>query len=277
MSNIDGKDTKPQDELDEPWLLNYNFPENWFHFLDLSPPWNSPPPRGILQGVTGLYNYKIPTDSQFAQCNKVNGLSLWDQNGWWQCLFPRDIIRQRVNKVYHDDTKSIDLNRFVSKETVANDPTALSKYFNDYTKYLLWKSEQNKTLSTNSSLLLSSSSSDSDQKGDNKQSWLPVDKVTTPEDIMQTGWIDGEPNERQGKQKIIGRSQYMTYDSSNKNMFGKDNNNPSTKEVITTKTYYDDGSCVVKETEKIIPSDGGEPIINERERVIKEKPSSSWF
>ena len=69
----------------------------------------------------------------------------------------------------------------------------------------------------------------------------------------------------------------MTYDSSNKNMFGKDNNNPSTKEVITTKTYYDDGSCVVKETEKIIPSDGGEPIINERERVIKEKPSSSWF
>ena len=283
MSNIGEKDIIPQDELDEPWLLNYNVPEGWFDFPIPSPSWNfnstygfpfvhNPPPKGILQGITGLYNYKVPTDLQFAQCSKVNGLSLWDQNGWWQCLFPQDIIRERLSKIYRDIEK-VDLNRFVSKESVSNDPITLSKYFNDYTKYLLWKSEQNKS-SPSSSLLL-----DSNKKREDSQSWLPVDRVTTPEDIMQTGWIDSDSNNEREK-RVIGKSQYMTYSSSN-NVFGNnDTSNSSTKEVTTTKTFYDDGSCVIKEREKTIPSDGGEPIIKERERIVKEKPSSSsssWF
>lgn len=283
MSNIEEKDIIPQDELDEPWLLNYNIPEGWFDFPFPSPSWNfnitngfpfvhNPPPKGILQGITGLYNYKVPTDLQFAQCNKVNGLSLWDQNGWWQCLFPQEIIKKRLNKIYND-MERVDLDRFISKESVANDPTALSKYFNDYTKYLLWKSEQDKS-SSSSSLLL-----DSNKKREDKQSWFPVDRVTTPEDIMRTDWIDGDSGEKCQK-KVIGRSQYMTY-SSNNNTFGNsDDSDNSTKEVTTTKTFYDDGSCLIKEREKIIPNDGRKPIIKEREKVVREKPSSSsssWF
>lgn len=287
MSSVEEKDIISQNDLDEPWLLNYNMPGGWFDFPIPSPSWNfnmtngfpfihTPPPKSILQGITGLYNYKVPTDLQFAECSKVNGLSLWDHNGWWQCLFPQEIIRKRLNKIYHDIEK-VDLNKFVSKESVSNDSARLSEYFNDYTKYLLWKSEQNKSsLSScsSSSLLL-----DSNKKREDRQSWLPIDKVTTPEDIMQTGWIDDDSNEERRK-KVIGRSQYMTYSSNNSTFGNSDASDNLTKEVTTIKTFYDDGSCAIKEREKITPNDGREPIIKEREKIIKEKPSSSsssWF
>lgn len=276
------KDIKPEDDFDEPWLLNYNAPESWFefpfsptsfqHFNIFNP---IPPPTGILQGITGLYNYKIPTEPQFAQCDKVNGLSLWDQNGWWQCLFPQEVVRERLQKVYND-VEQIDMNRFVTREQIEQNPSFLGKYFNDYTKYLVWKSEQNAKKRQEIK---------NDVKATNNNSWSSLDRLsldssslanpTTPEDMMQLNMSNGVSA---GKQ-VIGRSQYMSYNNE-----VNDDGVDSSKEIKTTKTFYDDGSCLVKETERIIPKDGGKPIIHEREKVVKDTPgssssssSSSWF
>ncbi|CAL9730727.1 hypothetical protein MOUN0_K02630 [Monosporozyma unispora] len=268
------KDIKPEEEFDEPWLFNYTPPESWLD-SPFSPtsfqPFNIfnpiPPPSGILQGITGLYNYKIPTEPQFAQCNKVNGLSLWDQNGWWQCLFPQEVVRERLQKVYKD-VEQIDMNRFVTKEKIKQDPTTLENYFNDYTKYLVWKFEQSARQREEIK----------QNKINNNNNWLSLDNdnnnntrntPTTPEDMMQLGMVN---NGNSGK-KVIGKSQYMSYNNE------LDSNGvDSSKEIKTTKTYYDDGSCLIKETEKVTPKDGGKPIINEREKVVNDKPSSSsWF
>lgn len=272
------KDMKPLDEMDEPWLFNYTPPEGWldsnffptpslasistlFHpNMDYVFPFvYNPPPTGILQGITGLYNYKVPTDLQFAQCNKVNGLSLWDRNGWWQCLFPQEVIRERFQQFYKEADK-IDMTKFVSKESVDNNnPTNLGHYFNDYTKYLVWKMDQQK----DEDLLQKQVG----KEGKSSSGWLPVsEKVTTPEDMMQ--W-DLNSNENDDKKRIIGKSQYMLYNGM------ASNGEKSKKEIITTKTFYDDGSCLVKEREKIIPTDSEKPIINEREKVVKEAPFSS--
>lgn len=262
------KDIKPDDDFDEPWLLNYNAPESWFefpfspasfqHFNIYNP---IPPPSGILQGITGLYNYKIPTEPQFAQCDKVNGLSLWDRNGWWQCLFPQEVVRERLQKVYND-VEQIDLDRFVTREKIEQNSSVLGKYFNDYTKYLVWKSEQN----TKKREEIKNNTKDT------SNNWLSLDNPTTPEDMMQLNMSNGKGA---GKH-VIGKSQYMSYNNE-LNADGID----SSKEIKTTKTFYDDGSCLIKETEKIVPNDGGKPIINEREKIVKDTPSSSssssWF
>lgn len=302
MSSKTNKDITSEDELDEPWLLNYN-PPDWFEQplsgfdfnfpfprTTISPPFfenrgfqfmdMNHPPKNIVQGVTGLYNYKVPTDLQFAQCNKVNGLSLWDQNGWWQCLFPQELIRERLQKLYkkhnsyfisgknkldgdHNELTESDMEKFISRESVENSGS-LSDYFNDYTKYLLWKESNQKTIE------------DREIKEEKRDK-----DVLNADDMMKWDLSTKDPtinmNTTSHDKKVIGQSQYMSYVNDFRNEDDSGISNESSKEVKTTKIYYDDGSCLVREREKIIPKDGSKPIIKEKEKVVKDKPSSSWF
>lgn len=201
------------------------------------------------EGVTGLYNYTTPTDIQFAQCMDSQGLSVWDANGWWRCLFPKNIIQQNLPNLQDAESAMI-----LTKEKVENDLThKFGLYFSDYTKYLLWKSQINKIIE--------------ERRTDQKQKQLKQEQdteiqfpTTTPEDVMlrDATIVQQQHND---KKSVVGKSEVF------KSKMTSDGANEETKE---TKTYYNDGSVVLKTQMKVTPKNGGQPRIENHERVLKQ-------
>lgn len=81
-------------------------------------------------GTKNLKSYPIPSVSMYEKCMAGNGLSVWDDKGWWRCLFPRDSSGKQDG---------------LSKEDVLGDSSnKYGLFFNDFTGYLSWKSQMRK-------------------------------------------------------------------------------------------------------------------------------------
>lgn len=207
----------------------------------------------MKEGKTGLYNYKLPSEVQFAECDDVQGLSVWDTNGWWRCLFPTDVIKKRLPRM-DDET----ISKVLTKEKVEADYNHhLGLFFTDYSKYLLWKvainrkiNEQNKKQSEILDVPLAAADS------------------KTPEDLMMS---NGNGNDK----NIIGTSEYVTYNSSEEGR----------TKIKESKTFYDNGTTLIRSERKITPNDGSAPRVEHSEHLVKTSesdvggpPSStSWF
>lgn len=220
------------------------------------------PPTDIIPNLNGIYNYRLPTDRQFAYCQKVNGISIWDKNGWWKCLFPNDHIIKILNskqQFQNNENKSISLDDLVTKEKVN-----LKEYFTDYTHYLLWKlkneRDQNNRLSH------------ADDDGNNKFNKWGQDSLTTGNEIGIKDDNDVLLDEDKSIKKIIGREQSISMKNSN-------DKTVANEEIKITKIFYDDGSILVKKATKTTPKDGSEPIINETETWDKNQtdPKYKWL
>lgn len=88
---------------------------------------------GITKGfgserlATGLKAYPTPSTQLYQKCVDKDGLSVWDDQGWWRCLFPK---------------ATLDGDNVLSKEDVLGDDTnKFGLFFKDYTGYLDWKSQ----------------------------------------------------------------------------------------------------------------------------------------
>ncbi|CCK68963.1 Mpm1p KNAG_0B05300 [Huiozyma naganishii CBS 8797] len=156
MEDIDltSKDDEFDPDLQELWSFNYTgglhptglWPGallNGELFPRMSPlvgnPFDLFPP-GAIPNVTGVYSWPVPTERQFAQCNDVKGVSLWDKNGWWRCLFPQSVVSGRLHgRPVPKGT--------LTKEMWDRNGGKLDGFFNDYTTYMLWRVEQRKKLS----------------------------------------------------------------------------------------------------------------------------------
>lgn len=87
--------------------------------------------RGFGSGdeslTTGLKAYPTPSAQLYQKCLDKDGLSVWDDKGWWRCLFPKG---------------SLDGEHVLAKEDVLNDQSnKFGLFFKDYTGYLDWKSQ----------------------------------------------------------------------------------------------------------------------------------------
>ncbi|SMN21823.1 similar to Kazachstania africana KAFR_0A01680 hypothetical protein [Maudiozyma saulgeensis] len=215
------------------------------------------------EGVTGLYNYKTPSDTQFAQCMDSQGLSVWDTNGWWRCLFPQNIIRQNLPNLQETESAMI-----LTKQKVENDVNhKFGLYFTDYTKYLVWKSQMNKIIKDKrekeiENLKKPQLTKSADHKQDNELVTM------TPESLMLSD--DSALSTPEKDKLIIGTSEVLRSSMSSEGL---------TEETKELKTYYDDGSIILKTEKKVTPHDGGSPRVETHERVLRQgrDKSSSGF
>lgn len=78
---------------------------------------------------------KNPTEIHYMRCLENEGDIVWDTKGQFNCLFPESYLEKRNLK-----------NLQLSKEAVAEDKDhkKFGLFFNDYTKYLTWKYNNNK-------------------------------------------------------------------------------------------------------------------------------------
>ncbi len=77
--------------------------------------------------TTGLKAYPTPSATLYQKCMDKDGLSVWDDKGWWRCLFPK---------------LALDGEHVLSKEDVLDDKSnKFGLFFKDYTGYLDWKSQ----------------------------------------------------------------------------------------------------------------------------------------
>lgn len=195
----------------------------------------------VKQKVTGLYNYRTPTELQFTECNEVGGLSVWNTKGWWRCLFPEKVISERLAG------QKDQLQNILTREKVENDSNhKFGLFFPDYTGYLTWKSHMNQLIRDKREKKLALKNSE------------PT--FSTPEDFMMetSSFADSVDNK---DRKVVGTSEHVTYTYTPEGQ----------KEVKQTKTYYDNGTVLVKSENKLTPADNSEPKYETSEKVISVK------
>ncbi|EDO15449.1 hypothetical protein Kpol_1027p24 [Vanderwaltozyma polyspora DSM 70294] len=187
------------------------------------------------QGITGLYNYKTPTESQFEKCQEIGGLSVWNTKGWWRCLFPNAVVQKNLDSLNIKDNIE---DNVLTREKVESDKDhqKYGLFFTDFSNYLQWRLHMNRLIK------------------EKEQQKYETDKLiksddffsTTPENLM----VDEPSNfgSTNGK-TVVGQSKNVSYSST---LEGKER-------LKEWKTYYDDGSVSIKRETKIEPADGGKP------------------
>ncbi|SCW02534.1 LAFE_0F08548g1_1 [Lachancea fermentati] len=181
------------------------------------------------EGVTGLYGYRTPTNSQFEECQEVKGLSVWDSHGLWRCLFPESVVRTKVQPGQLSDV--------VTREKVENDNHHnLGLFFTEYSSYLTWRSH-----------MLRLAERRRKEARESLETW----RSPTPEDLtdLATG------------KKVVGTSEYVTYNTT-------DNGQEQIKETKTyyddgtvrlrsekRHTSPDGGKPKVESVEKLLTQD----------------------
>ncbi|GMM57429.1 Mpm1 protein [Maudiozyma humilis] len=202
------------------------------------------------EGVTGLYNYRTPSDTQFAQCMDSQGLSVWDANGWWRCLFPESIVRRNL-----PDLQDVESSMILTREKVESDAAHhLGLYFTDYTKYLLWKAQMNKVIEQRRGEELQKQQERVNELG---QGTTP----TTPEDMMLLRTGDSANGNSQQDKRVVGSSEVLRASTGS---------NGATEETRERKTYYEDGSVTLCTQKTTTPADGGDPQVETHERVLRQ-------
>ena len=213
------------------------------------------------EGVTGLYSYGSPTDSQFSACMEADGLSVWNTRGWWRCLFPESVVREKLPNLTESESGMI-----LTKEKMQNDyANKFGLYFTDYSKYLLWRSQISKEVEkrrTEQRLKLQSERQQQQQQG-SLNDYLPFktdQEVITPEAVMLgTHRRDLGTTDARGK-KVVGTSE----------SFSSDFTDEGGVEIRETRTYYDDGSTLLQTKKKTFPKEGGRPVVEKTEKWLNK-------
>lgn len=193
----------------------------------------------VEPGISGLYQQgPTPGLIQYSTCRDMHGLSVWDANGWWRCLFPQShveshlIQRDRIADVY-------------TKERIERDSShQLGCFFTDYSQYLLYRAKvQDIAVARRNKA-----------KKEQDRRWLGELKTPeTPENLM----LDiGKP-----KNNVIGTSEYVTYQLDEQGQ----------KEVKKKRTYYDNGQVQIDMETKLNPRNGGAPQVTRSSKTVDAK------
>ncbi|CCE64626.1 hypothetical protein TPHA_0I01200 [Tetrapisispora phaffii CBS 4417] len=219
----------------------------------------------IRQGVTGLYSFTAPTTEQYSSCMETNGLSVWDSNGWWRCLFPRSTIERNIekknlqNSIYGEQKNAI-----LSKEDVLSDVDhkKYGIFFQEYTDLLNWKSQMNRIIKNRQQEQNTIAKKNDELKSANSTDLVLAD---TPENLMMTDYSSLDDNI--DNKSVIGSAKYTTYNSTRE---GKE-------KIQLWKTYYDDDTVNIKSQKTIKPADGSKPKTEYSEKTVNRKDDNSSF
>ncbi|CCK73555.1 Mpm1p NDAI_0G05720 [Naumovozyma dairenensis CBS 421] len=180
-------------------------------------------------------NGAVPTLSQYEHCKNVDGLSVWNRFGQWQCLFPASIKPDDIPLNAMGQGKD----PYLTKEIVMGDKDhKLGLYFTEFGDFLDWRLQMSKLVQ--------------EKRLQEQKKSSPISSSSlTPEGLMLDSYNDHGMNDDKGK-KVVGRAEFIqSFDSTDE---GKGT-------IKKFKTYYDDGSVLIKST-KI-----KQPINNERPQV----------
>lgn len=90
------------------------------------------PGGGVARRENGLIAKGIPPPDAYEECKRRNGMSVWDQQGWWNCIFPRE---QFANSM------------LLSKEDIENDTKHENGlFFNNVDDLLNWQATMRKNM-----------------------------------------------------------------------------------------------------------------------------------
>lgn len=96
----------------------------------------------------GLYSYTSPTTREYNTCLKKDGLSLWDSEGTWRCLFPNSAIplnfleyknSHLVNQILTKDDFERSSSQVVVGEDGAIDLGQKGIFFKQFEDLMKWK------------------------------------------------------------------------------------------------------------------------------------------
>lgn len=100
----------------------------------------------------GYYSYKGPSIRYYNECMNKNGKSVWDDQGYWRCLFPNsevpvELLNFKNNYLKGDILTKEDFFHAMKENTSPNTPGTYDLkdrgiFFDSYDNYLGWKNQQ---------------------------------------------------------------------------------------------------------------------------------------
>lgn len=109
------------------------------------------PGFGFFGGARTPFGYRAraPTEATYGDCMAKQGESVWDQDGWWRCLFPDAAVAPEFLKLKQtrfgdkvltkDDFDAARLQRQVEPTALVFDLGSKGVFFRHLTDYLDWK------------------------------------------------------------------------------------------------------------------------------------------
>lgn len=103
--------------------------------------------EAIVRLPNELVTETVPPLDAFEECQKLNGLGVWDQKGLWHCLFPKSIIPYNYNGQIDDNDDFSSFGKLISREDVENDVNHENGvWFSSLQNLLLWQSQMKKVI-----------------------------------------------------------------------------------------------------------------------------------
>lgn len=106
---------------------------------------------GIGRTPYGLYAYPSPSAKEYNTCMKKEGLSLWDSEGYWRCLFPNKQVPSRFMDLKTTSLREEVLTREDFEEQARKAPYSADGsvdlgpkgvFFRSFNDLLSWKNEK---------------------------------------------------------------------------------------------------------------------------------------
>lgn len=178
----------------------------------------------VLKKPNEIVSKGIPPSEIYQECKSIDGLAVWDQYGWWHCLFPRNKIQ---NKAFGED-----LNNLLSKEDIENDvDNKYGLFFKNLDDLLGWQTNMKKIMA--------------DQKRKKWLDWEQREKAKWS--FLNDNGYDTDDNADDKGKVIVGRESQTSMTSLP---------NGDYERTIYQRRVYDDGTSRVWEKKEILGPDG---------------------
>ncbi|KAI5963676.1 uncharacterized protein KGF55_002556 [Candida pseudojiufengensis] len=205
----------------------------------------------------GYRSYKGPSIRQYHDCLDKHGKSIWDDQGYWRCLFPESTIPIDLLKFKNEYFKD----QIITKEDFMNQMHQLGeseknpivdlqkngKFFNKYEDYLSWKKDQY---------------SEYKKKKEEEAKTRAEARAKYLQDLKEKQNTQAKSG---GEKHDSIVSKFITSSSIKSNMF-TDSETNEIKLVEDKKECYNDGDCIFTKITRSKPI-GARDWVNVEERV----------
>lgn len=190
------------------------------------------------RNTSGLKAYPTPTLTDYSNCVKNDGISVWDENGWWRCLFPKNKIGNS-NELTREDVEKDVQNKY-------------GLFFSDYNGFMDWRLKVRTLVKEK-------------QEIDRKNA-LEAREAANIQGIYDDYAKDTDYQDY-GDNNVTSQSKSVYY---------RTLPNGDAEEITQQKKVYRDGTVKKENFKKTIPKDGSLPVI-EQIPEDKEKKLTGWI
>lgn len=170
--------------------------------------------------------YPVPNTYSYQKCKDSQGLSGWDENGWWRCLFPRSRLTREGE---------------TSKEDVENDSeNKFGLFFKEYSGLMDWKCQVRQLLKQ--------------KREEDKLARQSANIQSIYNDYAKDISSDHQSSNNEADQAVI---------SSSKSSYFTTLENGDFEEIIESNKVFSNGDSKHEKVKKIYPKGGGDVIVEQ--------------